>query len=55
MTIFFQGEVACNPTLRDPNSLWNVEDNYFPKIENITLADMAPGNRFSTFYFKVYG
>lgn len=40
---FEQGEVACNPTLRDPNSLWNVEDNYFPKIENITLADMAPG------------
>jgi len=40
---FEQGEVACNPTLRDKNALWNVEDNFFPKIENITLSDMAPG------------
>jgi len=40
---FEQGEVACNPTYRDPNSLWNVEDNTYPKLPNISLADMAPG------------
>ena len=28
---FEQQEVACNPTIRDPNSMWNVEDNFFPK------------------------
>ena len=26
-----QQEVACNPTARDPNAYWNVEDNFFPK------------------------
>ena len=26
-----QQEVTCNPTIRDTNALWNVEDNYFPK------------------------
>lgn len=40
---FEQGEVACNPTQRDPNALWNVEDNIYPKLPNISLADMAPG------------
>ena len=28
-----QMEVSCNPTLRDPNALWNVEDNHFSKRE----------------------
>ena len=26
-----QQEVTCNPTTRDPNAFWNVEDNYYPK------------------------
>jgi len=40
---FEQGEVICNPTQRDPNSMWNVEDNTFPNIRNISLKDLAPG------------
>jgi dolichyl-phosphate-mannose-protein mannosyltransferase len=28
-----QQEIACNPTTRDPNSQWNVEDNIFPKCK----------------------
>lgn len=40
---FDQGEVTCNPTVRDPNALWNVEDNFYEKLPNISLADMAPG------------
>ena len=28
---FEQQEISCNPTTRDPNALWNVEDNFFPK------------------------
>jgi dolichyl-phosphate-mannose-protein mannosyltransferase len=35
--LYFRGyeqqEVSCNLNLRDKNSLWNVEDNYFPKCE----------------------
>lgn len=30
---FEQQEVSCNPNLRDKNSLWNVEDNYFELCE----------------------
>jgi hypothetical protein len=26
------------------NALWNVEDNFYEKLPNISLADMAPGN-----------
>lgn len=33
-----QQEVSCNPTVRDPNALWNVEDNFYPKCELITIA-----------------
>jgi len=40
---FEQGEVACNPTTRDPSSMWNVEDNFHPRLDNISLADMSPG------------
>ncbi len=29
---------------RDLNALWNVEDNFYEKLPNISLADMAPGN-----------
>jgi dolichyl-phosphate-mannose-protein mannosyltransferase len=28
-----QQEISCNPTLRDPNSLWNIEDNFHPKCK----------------------
>ena len=26
-----QQEVSCNPNLRDPNAVWNVEENFFDK------------------------
>ncbi|XP_040581656.1 protein O-mannosyl-transferase 2 [Lepeophtheirus salmonis] len=38
-----QQEVTCNPTLRDPNSMWNVEDNFFPKLPNVSFSNYAPG------------
>ena len=28
-----QQEVSCNPTTRDSNALWNVEDNFHPKCK----------------------
>ena len=28
-----QQEISCNPTTRDPNSMWNVEDNFYPKCK----------------------
>ena len=28
---FEQQEVSCNPTTRDKNAVWNVEDNFYPK------------------------
>merc|ERR1719323_2149284 len=39
---FEQGEVTCNPTVRDPNSLWNVEDNHFMKLPNSSVRELAP-------------
>jgi len=39
---FEQGEVTCNPTLRDPNSMWNVEDNHFAKLPNSSVQELAP-------------
>merc|ERR1719220_244633 len=39
---FEQGEVTCNPTVRDPNSMWNVEDNHFLKLPNSSVRDLAP-------------
>ena len=39
---FEQDEVSCNPTVRDPNSLWNVEDNHFSKLPNSSVRDLAP-------------
>ena len=42
---FEQQEVSCNPTQRDPNSLWNVEDNFFPKrkfnVDGIVVSNLA--------------
>uniref|UniRef100_T1J5X4 Protein O-mannosyl-transferase 2 n=1 Tax=Strigamia maritima TaxID=126957 RepID=T1J5X4_STRMM len=37
-----QMEVSCNPNLRDSNNLWNVEDNYFPKLPNVSVEVYAP-------------
>ncbi|XP_065206014.1 protein O-mannosyl-transferase 2 [Planococcus citri] len=37
-----QQEVTCNPNLRDKNSLWNVEDNIFPKLPNVSFEVYAP-------------
>lgn len=30
-----QQEVACNPNLRDPSAVWNVEENIFPKCKKL--------------------
>jgi len=38
-----QMEVSCNPTQRDPNALWNVEDNHFAKLPNVSFKNFAPG------------
>lgn len=32
-----QQEVTCNPNLRDPNAIWNVEENVFDK--RMTYSD----------------
>ncbi|KAI5740934.1 hypothetical protein M8J76_008607 [Diaphorina citri] len=39
---FEQQEVTCNPNLRDKNSLWNVEDNVFDKLPNVSFEVYAP-------------
>lgn len=39
---FEQQEVTCNPNLRDKNSLWNVEDNVFAKLPNVSFEVYAP-------------
>jgi len=40
---FEQLEIACNPTQRDPNAIWNVEDNHFSKLPNVSFSNFAPG------------
>lgn len=37
-----QMEVTCNPNLRDPKNLWNIEDNYFPRLPNVSFEVYAP-------------
>ncbi|KAK9704260.1 MIR domain [Popillia japonica] len=37
-----QQEVTCNPNLRDPNAVWNVEENMFDKLENVSFEVYAP-------------
>ncbi|CAG9860761.1 unnamed protein product [Phyllotreta striolata] len=37
-----QQEVTCNPNLRDPNGLWNVEENVFDKLPNVSFEVYAP-------------
>ena len=38
-----QQEIACNPTTRDPNAQWNVEDNFYPRLPNVSFQNFAPG------------
>ncbi|CAH0550291.1 unnamed protein product [Brassicogethes aeneus] len=37
-----QQEVSCNPNLRDANGLWNVEENIFDKLANVSFEVYAP-------------
>lgn len=37
-----QMEVTCNPNIRDKNNVWNVEDNYFPHLPNVSFEVYAP-------------
>lgn len=37
-----QQEVTCNPNLRDQNALWNVEENIFEKLPNVSFEVYAP-------------
>ncbi|XP_030754503.1 protein O-mannosyl-transferase 2 isoform X2 [Sitophilus oryzae] len=37
-----QQEVSCNPNLRDPNGLWNVEENIFDALPNVNFEVYAP-------------
>ncbi|XP_054258299.1 protein O-mannosyl-transferase 2 isoform X1 [Macrosteles quadrilineatus] len=38
-----QSEVSCNPNLRDKSAVWNVEDNIFAKLPNVSFEVYAPG------------
>ncbi|EEC20053.1 mannosyltransferase 1, putative, partial [Ixodes scapularis] len=38
-----QMEVSCNPNVRDKNTLWNVEDNHYPHLPNVSFEAYAPG------------
>jgi protein O-mannosyl-transferase 2 len=37
-----QMEVSCTPNLLDKNSLWNVEDNFYPRLPNVSFKLYAP-------------
>ncbi|GFY76878.1 protein O-mannosyl-transferase 2 [Trichonephila inaurata madagascariensis] len=37
-----QMEVSCNPRLHDSNNFWNIEDNYFPRLPNVSFEIYAP-------------
>ncbi|XP_032689103.1 protein O-mannosyl-transferase 2 isoform X6 [Odontomachus brunneus] len=38
-----QQEVSCNPNMRDKNALWNIEDNQYAKLPNVSFQVYAPG------------
>ncbi|XP_046479976.1 protein O-mannosyl-transferase 2 isoform X9 [Neodiprion pinetum] len=40
---YSQQEVSCNPNMRDKNSMWNIEDNIFTKLPNVSFQVYAPG------------
>lgn len=37
-----QMEVTCDPNTLDPSSVWNIEDNYFPRLRNVSFQVYAP-------------
>ena len=37
-----QMEVSCSPNLLDKNIVWNVEDNHFPRLPNVSFEVYAP-------------
>lgn len=39
---FEQMEVACTPNTLDKNALWNIEDNFHPKLPNVSFKAYAP-------------
>ncbi|KMQ92342.1 protein o-mannosyl-transferase 2 [Lasius niger] len=40
---YSQQEVSCNPNMRDKNALWNIEDNQYAKLPNVSFRVYAPG------------
>ncbi|XP_034938393.1 protein O-mannosyl-transferase 2 [Chelonus insularis] len=40
---YSQQEVSCNPNIRDKNALWNIEDNRYSKLPNVSFQVYAPG------------
>ncbi|XP_011504680.1 PREDICTED: protein O-mannosyl-transferase 2 [Ceratosolen solmsi marchali] len=39
---YSQQEVSCNPNIRDKNSFWNIEDNDYSKLPNVSFQVYAP-------------
>lgn len=37
-----QLEVTCNPKLFDKNNYWNIEDNFYPMLPNVSFEAYAP-------------
>lgn len=37
-----QLEVTCNPKLFDKNNYWNVEDNFYPMLPNVSFEEYSP-------------
>ena len=37
-----QMEVTCNPKLFDKNNYWNIEDNHYPALPNVSFEHYAP-------------
>lgn len=37
-----QMEVTCNPKLHDKNNYWNIEDNFYPQLPNVSFEEYAP-------------
>lgn len=37
-----QLEVTCNPRLYDKNNLWNIEDNIYASLPNVSFEEYAP-------------
>lgn len=35
-------EVTCNPNVLDKGNIWNIEDNYFPRLPNVSVELYAP-------------